>query len=240
MAKKKSMIVLTGDTHGDFLRIVFFCESAGTVKDDILIILGDAGINFFGGMRDKELKEIISRLPVTLFCIHGNHEKRPGNIPSYEIAKWHGGEVWVEKEYPNIIFAKDGEIYDLNGNKTIVIGGAYSVDKYYRISHCYGWWDDEQPSAEIKKRVEERLEKENWCVDVVLSHTTPMKYQPREVFLSCIDQSGVDSSTEEWLDTIEDRLNYKHWYCGHYHTDKVVDKLHILFETYIELPEKRI
>ena len=38
-----------------------------------------------------------------------------------------------------------------------------------------------------------------------------MKYIPCEVFLQCIDQSGVDKSTEEWLNTIEDRLTYSRW-----------------------------
>ncbi len=39
-----------------------------------------------------------------------------------------------------------------------------------------------------------------------------------------LDQSKVDRTTEEWLDKIEDRLNYQKWYCGHYHTEKKVDK----------------
>lgn len=30
--------------------------------------------------------------------------------------------------------------------KTIVIGGAYSVDKFYRLSKGYNWFEDEQPS----------------------------------------------------------------------------------------------
>lgn len=33
----------------------------------------------------------------------------------------------MEKEYPNILFAKDGEIFNLNGLKTVAIGGAYSM-----------------------------------------------------------------------------------------------------------------
>ena len=41
-----------------------------------------------------------------------------------------------------------------------------------------------------------------------------------ECFLSGIDQSRVDNSTEEWLDTIEDKLEYEAWYLGHWHTDK--------------------
>ena len=45
-------------------------------------------------------------------------------------------------------FAKDGEVFDFNGKQTIVTGGAYSVDRMYRLIHGYGWWPDEQPSEE--------------------------------------------------------------------------------------------
>ena len=40
-----------------------------------------------------------------------------------------------------------------------------------------------------------RLEERNWQVDVVFSHTCPLKYEPVEVFLPGIDQSTVDKST---------------------------------------------
>ena len=39
---------------------------------------------------------------------------------------WHDGVVYYEPEFPNILFAKDGEIYDFDGKKALVIGGAYS------------------------------------------------------------------------------------------------------------------
>ena len=229
------MVYITGDTHGNFGRIFDFCMRFKTSVEDIMIILGDAGINFSGGNEDKVKKDYIAAMPITLFCIHGNHEQRPFTIPSYREKKWKGGIVYVEKEYPNILFAKDGEIFDLYGLKTIVIGGAYSVDKMIRIAYRYGWWEDEQPSDEIKKYVEQQLANNNWKVDIVLSHTVPLKYEPTEVFLSGIDQSMVDKSTEEWLDDIENRLNYKKWYCGHYHTEKKIDKLEIMFNNFDEI-----
>lgn len=40
-------IYITGDTHGKFGRIYNFCEKEGTAREDIMIILGDAGINYF-------------------------------------------------------------------------------------------------------------------------------------------------------------------------------------------------
>lgn len=82
-----------------------------------------------------------------------------------------------------------GEVFDLDGKKAIVMGGAYSVDKMIRLMYGYGWWPDEQPSEKIKRGVERKLDELGWKVDVVLSHTTPLKYEPVEVFLEGIDQS---------------------------------------------------
>lgn len=95
-----------------------------------------------------------------------------------------------------------------------------------------GWWADEQPSVEIKAYVEQQLEKLSWQVEMVLSHTTPLKYEPVEVFLKGIDQSKMDKSTEIWLDGIEGRLDYRKWYCGHYHTEKEIDKVEIMFKNF--------
>lgn len=208
------MIYITGDTHGDFRNVARFCEKMQTNKDDVLIILGDAGINYYGGEQDTEKKEYLETLPITIFAIHGNHEMRPQTIPTYHEAEWNGGTVYMEDEYPHILFAKDGELYDIGGQRTFVIGGAYSVDKAFRLLHGLGWWPDEQPSEEIKRRIEENLDEIDWSVDVVLTHTAPLKYEPREVFLPGINQSMVDKSTEQWLDTIEERLDYKNGTAG--------------------------
>lgn len=224
------MIYITGDTHRDFERIEMFCDEYFTTKEDILIILGDAGINYFLDERDEYLKHELSKLPITLFCIHGNHEERPSEIDSYEETLWNGGVVYIEPEFPNLVFAKDGEIYNLDGRKAITIGGAYSVDKYYRISGGLPWFDTEQPDDAIKSYVESQLKRANWHVDIVMTHTAPLKYEPTWAFLPNIDQSAVDKSTEKWLDSIEERLSYDNWYLGHYHVDDRQGSVTIMFE----------
>lgn len=225
------MIYVTGDTHGNFDRIANFCARMKTQPTDIMIILGDAGINFYGGWLDLQKKKFISTLPITLFCIHGNHERRPASIPSYTETAWHGGTVYVEEQFPSILFAKDGEVYDLNGMQVIVIGGAFSIDWMYRIPGR-SWWPDEQPSPEIRACVESKLDQLDWRVDVVLSHTVPLKYEPVEVFIPGIDQRKIDKTTEVWLDNIEGHLHYSKWYAGHYHTSKQIDKMRIMFEDF--------
>ena len=73
------------------------------------------------------------------------------------------------------------------------------------------------------------LKNNNYKIDIILSHTCPFKYIPREMFLSFIDQSTVDYSTEKFLNEIEKKIKYIKWYCGHYHTDKIIDNINFMY-----------
>ena len=224
------MIYITGDTHGEFGRFKRFCEIAEPTAEDIIIILGDAGFNYSRSRSDEKNKKYMDSIGMTIFSIHGNHELRPTNVPGYKTKPFCGGTVWYQDEYPNLLFAKDGEIYRFGKYDCIVIGGAYSVDKYWRLAVGAKWFVNEQPSPEIKEYVEQQLASRGNKIDIVLSHTCPIKYEPTEVFLPGFDQSKIDKSTEEWLGKIEAELDYKKWYCGHFHTIKKIDKLQFMFK----------
>ena len=227
-------VYLTGDTHRDFDRIFEFCEEYGTTEEDILVILGDAGINYFCDFRDGELKSVLSQLPITLLCVHGNHEERPYEL-GYNEMEWHDGIVYYEESFPNLLFAKDGEIYDFDGKKAIILGGAYSVDKYYRLTHGMAWFETEQPNDEIKDYVKSQLEKCNWKVDYVFSHTVPVEYEPVWAFIPGLNQDMVDKSTERWLQEIADNLEFEGWFAGHYHVESQEGPVRIMFNDYEEL-----
>ncbi len=224
------MIYITGDKHTDFREVFYFCYTNETTLDDILIVLGDTGINYYASDKDYMLKDSLLQYPITFFCIHGNHEERPENIKSYKAKKFHGGIVYYEEDYPNILFAKDGEVYNFNNKKVLVIGGAYSVDKYFRLSMGYNWYKSEQPNDKTKNKVKKVLKSFDNKIDIILSHTCPYKYLPREMFLDGIDQSTVDNGTEYFLDEIEESTDYTLWYCGHYHTNKKFNKMIFMFD----------
>ena len=226
------MVYITGDIHGEVYRVSEMIEKYEITPNDIIVILGDVGMNYYGNKHgDRRNKKRLNNFDIPILCIHGNHEMRPETLITYREEPWMGGTVYFEEEFPNLFFAKDGEIYDLEGIKAIAIGGAYSVDKWYRLQRNIHWFPDEQPSIEIKTRVEKKLDELNWQVDTVLTHTCPYGYIPREAFMSYVNQSTVDNSTELWLDTLEKKLNYKAWYCGHWHIEKRIDKIHFLFES---------
>lgn len=199
------MIYYTGDIHGSAKGIIAFAQHYELTESDIIVILGDVGANYYGNRRDWYCKDALAKIKPTVFCIHGNHERRPDTLAGYKQKEWNGGLVWYEDEYPNLLFARDGDIFTMEGTRHLVIGGAYSVDKYYRLENDLLWFADEQPSAEIKTYVEDQIAKNR--IDIVLSHTCPYKYEPRDAFLPMIDQSTVDDSTERWLDGIEEKAD---------------------------------
>ena len=136
----------------------------------------------------------------------------------------------------NLIYLYDpgnlhGLIYELRSMMAVLMPDENELRKYYRLQRGMNWFPDEQPSDEIKLKTEKQLSAVNWNVDIVLTHTCPQKYVPIEAFLPGLDQSMVDHSTEEWLDKIEDRLNYKDWFCGHWHIDKRIDKMHFMMRS---------
>ena len=157
-----------------------------------------------------------------------DHEERAENIKTYKEINFFDGIAYAEDKYPNLIFAKSSEVYTIEGMKVLVIGGAYSIDKNMRLVYDYPWFKSEQLTKEEMNNIYEKVNNKHF--DIVLSHTCPYKYIPREMFLPFVDQNKVDNSMELFLDKIEENISYDKWYCGHYHTEKEIDKIEFMYE----------
>ena len=131
------MIYYTGDIHGSAKGIAAFAQHYELTESDVIVILGDVGANYYGNRRDRYCKDDLARMKPTVFCIHGNHERRPSTLSGYKQKEWNGGLVWYEDDYPNLLFARDGDIFTMEEVRHLVIGGAYSVDKYYRLENDF-------------------------------------------------------------------------------------------------------
>lgn len=213
------MYYITGDLHRDLDRVRAFCDKTCTTREDILIVVGDAGFNYYLDERDLRLKQEAQEFNITLFMIHGNHEERPFLIESYKEKEFHGGTVYYEEAFPNLLFAKDGEVYIFNEQKYLVIGGGYSIDKWIRLSRRAPYFESELPSDKEKQRILKRIGCNDWQVHGVLTHVAPLSKEPTWAFLPGVDQRLVDKSLEQFLERVEHKLKYDVWYIGHYHID---------------------
>ena len=107
------------------------------------------------------------------------------------------------------------------------------MDKEYRLMLGYKWFKDEQLTKEEMNRILKKVKGKHY--DIVLTHTCPFKYEPVEVFISGVDQTKVDKIMEHFLDKVEKSIKYNKWYCGHFHTEKIIDKLEFMFESIKEI-----
>lgn len=225
-------IWVCGDIHGSKNPIENFWRRNKDNIDfssntDCIILLGDVGANYFLNHRDKEFKQQLEKFPFTYFCIRGNHEERPLNLiaknpNNWYLKKFFENNVYVENDFPNINYALDNiTTYNINGYKTLIIPGAYSVDKYYRLVNGWSWFKDEQLSSEEMEGGRRIIEDNNYNFDIILSHTCPIIYEPTDIFLSVVDQSLVDKTMERYLGEIEYNTNYKLWLWGHFHTFRI-------------------
>ena len=70
------MFYRTGDTHGDLSRIVDFCKENNLTDKDVVVVLGDAGLNYYVDSRSYRAKVYYSgEITCQLFIVHGNHEQ---------------------------------------------------------------------------------------------------------------------------------------------------------------------
>ena len=226
---------ITGDKHGNFHTIL----QNELVKnpDNAVVILGDDGLNFSLNKYDDRLKKEISQNSSCVwYCVRGNHGARPQDVEGYKLIHDDdvNGEVYVQDEYPNIRFFKDWGKYQLGEYTVAVIGGAYSVDKWWRLQRANiqtkidkdyfnpkktGWFYNEQLSTD--EMVQAMHELSGAQYDFVFSHTCPYSLMPTDLFLSFIDQSTVDNSMEKWMEELKDKFDWNIWLFGHYHADRL-------------------
>jgi len=217
---------ITGDTHKDFSRFQNYPAELKEDPESAVIVLGDAALNWTLDENDSHMKNYLSnRYNFRIYLVRGNHEARPQNVEDMTgmFDPDVSGYVYYQKRWPNIRYFADYDIYWLNNHRTLVIGGAYSVDKYYRLDRGLRWFEDEQLTQEEKNACLRTI-----CVpgankfDLVLTHTCPLEWEPTDLFLSSVDQSKVDKSMEYFLQEVKDRIEFKSWLFGHYHDDRLV------------------
>ena len=132
------------------------------------------------------------------------------------------GNIYVNPELPNIKYFIDGEEYVIDKYSAIVIGGAYSVDKYYRLEKFkgQGWFKDEQLTSEEMNAIAEKIKGKHY--DFVLTHTCPYEWQPTDLFISSSFDLKVDNTMELWFHDIKDTFSWTAWLFGHYHDDRII------------------
>lgn len=237
---------LGSDLHGDPRPVKNWVKNIlpTPIEESALILLGDVGANYYGDYRDRNFKKELNKLGIIIYCLRGNHEMRVSDAAIFGNYNFFfdencEGEIWQEIGFPNIRYLKDeGGIYCFNGHPTFVVPGAYSIDKLYRLEMGWNWFSNEQLNIQEQNvLLDQAIAYKHF--DYILAHTCPFSWESQinDLFMSDLDQSKIDKSTEKFLDQIINFVEYKHFYFGHFHDDRdITDKnATMLFKTIVPL-----
>lgn len=252
------MIYITGDTHGDFTRFSnkrMKKQGLELTEQDYVIVCGDLGLCWAKDRTFAYHCRNLAEKKYTIIWVQGNHENYD-MIAEYPIEKWHGGKVrHIVRD--KVILLERGQVFEIEGRKFFTFGGASSHDVQggilsrndcdfdyerrkaidsglpFRIVH-ESWWKEELPSAEEMEEGRRNLEQHDFCVDYVITHCCATKVQ-----------NGLDEERghvlkpdllTDYLQELEEKIHYQHWYFGHYHRDVNIDDKHtLLYEGMIKL-----
>ena len=219
-----NVIWVTGDTHAPLdiskLNTTNWPEQKTLSKEDVLIITGDFGGVWDGSKTDKCWLDWFEKKKMTVVFCDGNHENFD-LLNQYPVVEWMGGKVHQIR--PTVFHLMRGEIYRIQEKTFFVLGGADSHDKDRRTEGI-NWWKEEHPSEEEIEYARQKLERINWEVDVVVTHTAPTKVV-RE-----LGYEVEDSIFQSFLDEMTVCLSFKKWYFGHFHRDIDLGNYQALYE----------
>ena len=232
------MIFVTGDTHARFERFSSknFPKGKEMVKSDYVIIAGDFGgiwdVNQSKAKEEHWLNWLNSKPWTTLF-VDGNHENHD-RLDAMPQREEFGVPVGVIKEH--ILHLKRGFVYTIQGVKIFTFGGGYSIDKARRKTNI-SWWDRELPNYREYSRGLKALAAHDNKVDYVITHTCAGKDFDEMSQVHDMDHKVADPENQlrGYFNVVQDSIEYKNWFCGHFHVNWEVNDTMFLYETIVEL-----
>ena len=239
-----SKLFITGDCHGDFNRFATknFPQLKGMGRDDYVIITGDHGGVWAGEQVDRHKLDWLEDKPFTTLFVDGNHENFD-LLNAYPEQEWHGGKVHQVR--PHVLHLMRGQIFDIGGHTFFTMGGAASHDiedgildpaepdferKYWKMRRMgayfrvlgHSWWPEEMPSEAEYVEAEANLERTGWRVDFVLTHCAPTSV------IKALNPRYQPDRLTDFLESIKERCQFRRWFCGHYHLNRVIDERFVI------------
>lgn len=187
-------ILMAGDTHGSLSHCSYLIKQAVANDCDRIFVLGDFGFwehQPEGVLFLDELNDEAEKHSIVVYFLDGNHDKTLLLLTKYGEQEDEQGFLRVRS---SIRYAGRGHRWTWDSIRFISLGGAYSVDKDWRLKQEAStpnlksgdlWFPEEEMSDEDMALILENTEP----VHVMLAHDKPRGSHPgwnRKDFVECM------------------------------------------------------
>lgn len=174
-------ILLAGDAHGNCSFVITLLDRAKNEGCEKIIALGDFG--FWEHTPDgrkflKDVEKHAAKRGITVLALDGNHDKSSLTLELHPDRDDEGFHIVSD----HVRYIPRGHRWTWRGKRFAAYGGAYSVDKQWRLDlekRRKGprtlWFPEEEMTEE---EVNQLLDSDPSTVDVLLTHDKPRASQP--------------------------------------------------------------
>jgi predicted phosphodiesterase len=159
------MVRFAGDWHGDRDHATQIIKGAAALDIETVIQLGDWGYwahTREGSTYPKYVNKYAALKGVRVIWLDGNHENHPHLWETYPV-----GDDGFAHMGSNLLYSPRGNTFTISNTRFLTVGGAYSVDRSWRVPGK-SWW-----ATEMINDDEMRKAMSVGKVDVLLSHDAP-------------------------------------------------------------------
>ncbi len=212
-------VYITGDMHGCLERL--YDKNFRKLKSgDVLIVCGDFGYIFNGDKTEKQVIDFLSTRRFVTAFVDGTHDNMK-TINKCRTTYWHGGMVHRIKG--NLIHLMRGQLFEIDGNSYFTFGGGESIDKDMRIESG-NWWSEEEPTPLEMAEGAKKLDEVDGKVDYIITHEPPSLV--KSAILLRRGSKDRINKLNGYFQEIGKFCEYKHWYFGSLHEDRVITPRH--------------
>lgn len=223
------MVWLTGDTHGDESRL-YGREWNKLRPGDTLLVCGDFGYLWNGDRREREIIEYLGTRRFSVCFIDGTHENYD-LLSACRLTRWRGG--LAHRVYRHLYHLCRGEVFRMEGASVFVFGGGESDDRDIR-EPLGKWWREEMPLAAEMEHGAKVLDERGCKVDYVVTHEPPSSV--KWAMSIGAGEGERQSKLGGYLQTLDNECEFRHWYFGSMHENRLVTPKHTcLFDKIIPL-----
>lgn len=213
------MIYITGDMHGDKSR--FQTDEIKKLQaGDTLIICGDFGFVWDSSKEEKKFLKTLGEKPYNICFVDGPHDNYD-QIYSARKTVWKGG--MVHRISGKLFHMCRGQVFSIEGKKIFTFGGGESLDKEIRTDSQI-WFKEELPTPEEMMEGAQSLEENGLSVDYIVTHEPPsivksaLQYRANKI--------NYVNKLNGYLEEINSECQYKRWFFGSIHEDRIITKKH--------------
>ena len=205
------MIIYMGDTHGQSTAFRKLRANNLVTPDDIIIHVGDFGIDWRTSDVWESKNLPFHDYPCPVYFIDGNHED------FRFIREWSKTEI--TQVASKLFYVPRGYVGEFQDQRIGFLGGAFSIDNYWRQPEMDWFPHDEKVSDDNVKTL--LFNVGDTPLDVLVTHSPPASvirnnFAPLDLDMWKLRPNWVDTCSEK-IQHVNETINPTLNVCGHMH-----------------------